>query len=104
MVKVHVKRNQNHIQEIEVKDHAGYADAGFDLVCAGVSSICIGMMNALDEMVPDVCDFVYKEAYIKIKSRLQDEKADILLNGMVYQLKTMQESYADYITINDQEV
>ncbi len=42
MVKVHVKRNQNHIQEIEVKDHAGYADAGFDLVCAGVSSICIG--------------------------------------------------------------
>lgn len=104
MVKVHVKRNQNHIQEIEVNDHAGYADAGFDLVCAGVSSICVGMMNALDEMVPDVCDFVYKEAYIKIKSRLQDEKADILLNGMVYQLKTMQESYADYITINDQEV
>ncbi len=104
MVKVHVKRHQGHISEIEIKDHAGYADAGFDLVCAGVSSICIGMMNALDEMVPDICDFVYKEAYIKIKSRLHNEIADILLNGMVYQLKTMQESYADYIIINDQEV
>ena len=104
MVKVHVKRHHGRISEIEVKDHAGYADAGFDLVCAGVSSICIGMMNALDEMVPDICDFVYKEAYIKIKSRLHNEIADILLNGMVYQLKTMQESYADYIIINDQEV
>ena len=30
--------------------------------------------------------------------------AGILLQGMYYQLSTMQESYADYITINDQEV
>ena len=81
-----------------------YADAGQDLVCAGVSSIAVGMMNALDEMVPEACDFVLKEAYIKIETILPDATAGILLQGMYYQLSTMQESYADYITINDQEV
>ena len=60
MVRVHVKRHQGIIQEVEIRDHAGYADAGQDLVCAGVSSIAVGMMNALDEMVPEACDFVLK--------------------------------------------
>ena len=104
MVRVHVKRHQGIIQEVEIKNDAGYADAGQDLVCAGVSSIAVGMMNALDEMVPEACDFVLKEAYIKIETILPDATAGILLQGMYYQLSTMQESYADYITINDQEV
>ena len=104
MVRVHVKRHQGIIQEVEIKDQAGYADVGQDLVCAGVSSIAVGMMNALDEMVPEACDFVLKEAYIKIETILPDATAGILLQGMYYQLSTMQESYADYITINDQEV
>ena len=97
MVRVHVKRHQGNIQEVEIRDHAGYGDAGQDLVCAGVNSIDVGM-------VPEACDFVLKEAYIKIETILQDETAGILLKGMYYQLSTMQESYADYITINDQEV
>ena len=54
--------------------------------------------------VPEACDFVLKEAYIKIETILPDATAGILLQGMYYQLSTMQESYADYITINDQEV
>ena len=86
MVRVHVKRHQGNIQEVEIRDHAGYGDAGQDLVCAGVSSIAVGMMNALDEMVPEACDFVLKEAYIKIETILQDETAGILLKGMYYQL------------------
>ena len=84
MVRVHVKRHQGNIQEVEIRDHAGYGDAGQDLVCAGVSSIAVGMMNALDEMVPEACDFVLKEAYIKIETILQDETAGILLKGMYY--------------------
>lgn len=104
MVSVHVKRRSSWIEEVEITGHAGYGDAGFDLVCAGVSSIAVGMMNALDEMVPEVCAFTMKEAYINISSDLHDTTAQLLLEGMLWQLKTMQVSYAEYITINDQEV
>ena len=104
MVKVRIKRNHTGICEVEIKDHAGYADAGQDLVCAGVSSIAVGMMNALDRMVPDTCTFVMKDAYIHICIVQQNKENELLLEALVYQLMTLRESYQSYITINDQEV
>lgn len=104
MVKVWVKRKDAYIDEIEIKDHSGYAKSGQDLVCAGVSSIGIGMLNALDQLVPDMCELQIDEAYIKIKTKQSDEVVQLLLKAMLIQLSTMQESYQTYITINDQEV
>lgn len=104
MVKVDVKRKHQTITEIVIHDHAGYADSGQDLVCAGVSSITVGMMNALDQMVPDVCDFIMKEAYVKIHQTQNHDDAQLLLKAMYVQLVTLKESYQSYISINDQEV
>ena len=74
------------------------------LFVAGVSSISVGMMNALDLLVPETCIFQLKEAYVEIKTKQSNEKTLLLLEGMLVQLKTLQESYSSYITINDQEV
>ena len=104
MVKVKVERSHKEIVTIKIFDHAGYADAGQDLVCAGVSSISVGMMNALDLLVPETCIFQLKEAYVEIKTKQSNEKTLLLLEGMLVQLKTLQESYSSYITINYQEV
>ena len=46
MINVRIKYKQDMIQELNVSGHAGYADRGEDLICAGVSSICIGLCNA----------------------------------------------------------
>lgn len=104
MVKVKVERSNHLIECIEIKDHAGYADAGFDLVCAGVSSISVGMMNALDQLIPDVCDFIMKSAYINIRLKQRNEQAQLLLEAFLIQLKTLENNYNSYITIKDQEV
>ena len=74
MVKVKVERSHKEIVTIKIFDHAGYADAGQDLVCAGVSSISVGMMNALDLLVPETCIFQLKEAYVEIKTKQSNEK------------------------------
>lgn len=104
MVKVRIKRIHTTICEIEIKDHAGYGDAGQDLVCAGVSSIAVGMMNALDQLVPNTCEFVMKDAYIKINTIQSSSEQALLLEALSCQLQTLKESYETYITINDQEV
>lgn len=104
MVKVSVKRIHTTICEIEIKDHAGYGDAGQDLVCAGASSIAVGMMNALDQLAPNTCEFVMKDAYIKIYTVQQSNEQALLLEALLVQLQTLKESYQTYITINDQEV
>lgn len=104
MVKVRIKRKNTSICEVEIKDHAGYADAGQDLVCAGVSSIAVGMMNALDLLVPNTCEFEMKSAYIKIKIIQPSADVNLLSEALLYQLQTLKENYQTYITINDQEV
>ena len=47
------------------------AGKGQDLVCAGVSSIAVGMMNALDRIKPSACDMQMEEAHINIQVILQ---------------------------------
>lgn len=104
MIQVSIKRLHTKICEISICNHAGYADKGQDLVCAGVSSIAVGMMNAVDQLVPDTCDFVLQDAYIKMNRKCSNEDAQILLEAMVYQLQTLKENYQTYIRIDEQEV
>ena len=105
MVNVEVKRHNGTIDNILIHDHAEYAENGQDLVCAGVSSISVGMLNALDQLTgQDVCDLIMKEAYVEIRLKKRDKTAELLMEALVIQLKTLEENYHKYITICDQEV
>ena len=104
MVKVNVCRTNKRMHSITVQGHAGYAEAGQDLVCAGVSSISIGMMNALNMIVQDTCDLEVKDSYTSIKVIRDCDEVQLLLTAMLIQLATMEETYPTYIKINEQEV
>lgn len=105
MVKVRVKRKHSIIQDIQIQGHAGYAKSGEDLVCAGVSSIAIGMMNALDKLVKDTCFLEMDTAYIHISVIKQEvDEVQLLLEVLLIQLDTLQKSYQEYIKIYNEEV
>ncbi|WP_416326091.1 ribosomal-processing cysteine protease Prp [[Eubacterium] hominis] len=104
MVKVTVLHQHQKIVHMTICGHAGYADKGQDLVCAGVSSIAIGMMNALDQMEPDTCDLSMKDADVEIQVNKVTEGNQLLLRGMIIQLQTLKETYKKYVQINEQEV
>lgn len=104
MVKVDIKRASNTITEIEIYDHANFATKGEDLVCAGVSSIAVGTMNALDRLCPNMCELQLQDAYIHIKVKQHSDSVHTMLETMCIQLETMQNSYSKFIKINDQEV
>lgn len=105
MVKVKVTSQQDLIHEIHVKDHAGSATAGQDLVCAGVSSICFGALNALNELCENAFDYEIKEANVRIIVKdAQCETAQIILKTIYIQLLTMAESYGKFIKLTKVEV
>ena len=66
MVKVNVKHKENKVISLTMKGHADFAEEGQDLVCAGASSVVVGMMNALGEMAPETCDFLMKKGHVEI--------------------------------------
>jgi uncharacterized protein YsxB (DUF464 family) len=53
MVQVLVVRENDAIMNIKISGHANAGPKGYDLVCASISSIATGALNALDAAYPD---------------------------------------------------
>lgn len=100
MVKVDIYRKDNRIYKLEIYDHAGSGDYGFDLVCAAVSAISIGALNALDQMNVDADLEMDPSPYVKME--VLDDQNDYL-QFVYYQLKSIESSYAQYISIREKE-
>lgn len=86
--------------------HAGYAEHGKDLVCAGASAVAVGTVNALEA----VCG-ISAEEHTEMESgflryslpTLSGEaavKAQALLEGMLVSLQTIETVYGDFIQIH----
>lgn len=104
MIRIDIERKQQMISKITISGHANADVKGKDLVCAGVSCIAIGALNALNELYPN-CDLRMEEGFIQITNHLLSEHdVQVMLEMLRVQLKTMQESYKNYIQVTDQEV
>ena len=88
-------------ESLRVKGHADFAPKGQDLVCAGVSAIVTGGINALRN--PEAFDIFQDTglAVIKLKPKENITNYDaVVINTMLDQLQTIEESYGDYIKMN----
>lgn len=102
MVKVEIIRNQNLIQNIKVWDHAASGEYGFDLVCAGVSAIMIGALNAFDSLELPVELSMDPSPMIQIKWLKPHDKQQ-MMDIIFIQLKTIEEQYSEFIKITEKE-
>jgi len=107
MIRVVIKRNPDRwIETITITGHANFAEHGSDLVCAGVSAVAFGSLNAVEALsginlsVEQGGDGGYLHVQVP-KNVSQDnlEKAQLLLEGMIVALETIEASYGDYIKI-----
>ncbi|MFD2670475.1 ribosomal-processing cysteine protease Prp [Marinicrinis sediminis] len=106
MIEVYVYTNaQDHIIAYEITGHAHYADPGQDIVCAGVSAVSIGTVNALEELLDIHCEAEMNEdGYLSaILPAVTDperfDQAQLLLRSMVVTLKGIEASYDAYVRI-----
>ena len=105
MIQVHAHLHCGNITEIEVMGHAGFDEIGKDLVCAGVSCIMYGTLNALDSLLQTGFKVKLSEkGYIQIQVQETSEILQIILRTTMIQLETMVESYSQYIKIKKTEV
>ena len=97
MIKAVYSLNDDHYTYLSVKGHAESDDYGKDLICASVSSILFGLMNALNEKK----DVEIKELtnHIEIINNSKNELIDNYLELVLIQLKTIEESYGEFIKV-----
>ena len=108
MIKVEIIKEVEVIKQVTVDGHADYAEHGSDIVCAGASAVIFGLINAVDELDEDVqLDISASEdetGHLTYRSLKSTDKEQLLLNAMLVALKTIEENYSDYITIEVREV
>ena len=102
MVRVCVVSKNKAIKKITVNGHAGSARKGEDLVCAGVSSIVFGTLNALDKLASKSVDLQVSQQIVIEVLNLLDEKCQLILQTMLIQLATIEEQYSSYIEIKQE--
>ncbi len=101
MIKIVIKRDvsSQKIISIEVKGHANSAEYGKDLVCAAVSTVMTGGMNALQDKE---YDFKLEEGHIYVKALdIPSDYDSVVLKTMEVQLMTIEESNHKYVQIEN---
>ncbi len=107
MIRVSIHKLNRDIRKISVRGHAESGPKGHDLVCAAVSSIATGALNALVEMQNENVSLIYQEgedALIEVNVLESNEQLENLLRFMIYQLKTVEDSHPKNIRIKEESV
>ncbi|WP_010531119.1 ribosomal-processing cysteine protease Prp [Lentibacillus jeotgali] len=108
MINVIIKRQESQIKQFELSGHAASGPYGYDLVCAGVSAVSFGAVNAV--MALSDADLEIEQGgeggylWVAIPAGVTDdtmEKVQLLFEGMLVSLKTIEQEYSESITIKE---
>ncbi|TMN21074.1 ribosomal-processing cysteine protease Prp [Lentibacillus cibarius] len=108
MINIDIIRRDSQIKQFELTGHADSGPYGFDLVCAGVSAVTFGSVNAVLELSEADLEIEQGDEggflRVTVPDRLTDDtmkKVQVLFEGMLVSLKTIEREYGDYITIRN---
>ena len=109
MINITINRNKSgSIQSFILDGHALFANHGQDIVCAGASAVSFGAINAVHELTGITPEIKQGDGFISCTipentPEFAMEKIQLLLEGMVISLQTIEEEYGKNIKITFKE-
>ena len=98
MISVNVSFMGKDVKSLTVSGHANYDEYGKDIVCAGVSAIVTGGINALEPHMKNI-EIINESNKLGVIVIESNEVIQVILNTMLIQLETIENSYKKYIKI-----
>lgn len=92
MIKVKIKKNNLEIERILINGHSGYAKAGYDIVCAAVSSVVTTSINAILSFKETIKVTDDKDT-LEVLILKHDKITDTLIKNMLDLLKEIEKEY-----------
>ena len=105
LVIVHIFRTVDQtITKFTVNGHADYAPRGKDIVCAGVSAVTIGTVNAIKHLTTVDINILMENGHLSVDLLSafdidQFANAQLLLESMVIMLSGISDEYSKYVKI-----
>jgi len=110
MIKITIYKNQNDLYTgFDSIGHAGYAEHGEDIICAGVSALVINTINSILTFTDDSFDTTTEEDSGMITFHSKGNKiskdSNLLIKSLVLGLQGIQNNYGnEYIMLIFKEV
>jgi len=99
-VTIHRSRTSGAICAFRISGHAGFAEAGRDLVCAGVSTVSVGTVNAIEALLHVPLKTKVRNGFLQADvPELADAtvraNVQLLLESMLVMLQGIRDAYGD---------
>lgn len=103
MIKIKINKSNNKYSSLEVSGHSNYDEHGKDIVCAGVSAVVVGGLNALTNENKKKVSCKMSDGYVNVDVLdLNDDKLQLIMDVIVIQLRSIEESYKKYVKIYEE--
>ena len=96
MTRVQIFRHGGKVRSFSCIGHAGYAEAGADIVCAGVTAIVFNTVNCLTDLLGENLEVETDEEEGALVVNFRDdpsEKAEFLVDCMIHGLEWIEQQY-----------
>ncbi|PAQ16358.1 hypothetical protein CD798_01820 [Bacillaceae bacterium SAOS 7] len=108
MIRVNISKHPSgKISSFTMEGHAEFAEHGKDLVCAAATAVSFGALNAILSLTEADLQIDQGEegGFLRCVvpgnlSENEREKVQLLLEGMIVSLQTIERDYGEYIKIN----
>ena len=94
MIEVSVEKGK-----VAVHGHSGYASAGSDIVCAGVSALFQTMIKAIQDLTDDEITYNIASGSSDVTYDSLSEKSQILLDSFLTGISMMAQTYPDHVRL-----
>lgn len=84
---------------ILIKGHAGYAPAGYDIVCAGVTALTQGLVNSMEGLTDERIETNIEGGMVSIKYGDLSERGKLLIDSFFIGICMIADEFPDYVQI-----
>lgn len=95
MITVEIRKSNGEYVGFSSKGHAGYAEEGYDIVCAAVSVLTVNTINSIEKFTDDAFKAEAADGMVRWKfTELPlSKEAKLLMDALVLGLEDIQENY-----------
>ncbi len=84
---------------ITLSGHAGYAEAGKDIVCAGVSALVQNLIQSIEELTQDTIQYSMSPGRVDINYGNLSEQAQLLVSSFFVGIKQIADNYPNNVKL-----
>lgn len=86
-------------ERIEIFGHAGYAEPGKDIVCAGVTALTQTLIQSIDDLTDDEIEYNISPGRVDINHGNLSEKSKTLVDSFFIGIRLIADEFPNYVAI-----